>query len=342
METTRNAAAVIRGIRGYLPARVLANDELAGDIGWSAADILRKTGIVARHIAADDECVSDMAIAAAKRLMEELEIDPARVQFLMLCTQTPDHYLPTTACIVQSRLGLLTTCAAFDINQGCSGYIYALAIASGFIQSGMFEQGIIITADTYTKLIHRRDRSVRTLFGDAATATWITRGDEPGLGLFALGTDGSGAANLIVPVGGFRQRPSADTEREFQDVNGNTRSRQHLYMNGPAIFEFTLQRVPEVVQHVLELNGLVGERQPDWYVFHQANAFMLEHLRRKLEIPSEKMVHHLRDVGNTVSSTIPLALREYERLGHFTAGQRLLLLGFGVGYSWGGTVLTWR
>jgi 3-oxoacyl-[acyl-carrier-protein] synthase-3 len=342
METPCNPAAVIRGIRSYLPARVLTNDELAGQIGWSAADIERKTGIVARHIAAEDECVSDMAVAATKRLLADLRIDPAGVQFLILCTQTPDHHLPTTACLVQPRAGLPTTCAAFDLNQGCSAYLYALAVAAGFLQSGLYEQGIVVTADTYTKLIHPKDRSVRTLFGDAATAAWITRGDEPGLGRFLLGTDGTGAPNLIVPAGGMRQRPTAETAREYPDAGGNTRTRNHLYMNGPAIFEFTLQRVPELTRRVLELNGLGLERPPDWYVFHQANVFILEHLRRRMEIPAEKMLYHLRDVGNTVSSTIPLALEEHERRGQFASGQRLLLLGFGVGYSWGGTVLTWR
>ena len=233
-------------------------------------------------------------------------------------------------------------CAVFDLNQGCSGYIYSLAVASAFIQSGMYRQGLVLTADTYSKLIHAKDRSVRTLFGDAATATWIHRCDQPGLGKFSLGTDGSGACNLIVPAGGFRHRSSAETSQEYQDPNGNRRSRNHLYMNGPAIFEFTLGRVPELSKQVLDLNGFGPEDQPDWYVFHQANAFMLDRLHRKMGVPDEKMVYHMREVGNTVSSTIPLALREYERLGRFLPGQRLLLLGFGVGYSWGGTVLTWR
>ncbi len=334
--------ASIGGIRGYLPERVLTNEELSQEIGWTPADIARKTGIVSRRIAAADECVSDMATLAAKRLIIDLRLDPEALDFLILCTQTPDHYLPTTACLVQCRLGLPSRCASFDLNQGCSGYIYSLSVATAYIRSGMFRQGIVLTADTYSKLIHPKDRSVRTLFGDAATATWIRRSDEPGLGRFVMGTDGSGAENLIVPAGGLRQRSSQKSSREFQDESGNTRSADHLSMNGPTLFEFALRRVPDLANRVLESNDLGGDCQPHWYVFHQASGFMLEQLRSKMSIPREKVVYHLREVGNTVSSTIPLALREYEQLGRFSVGEKLLLLGFGVGYSWGGTILTWR
>jgi 3-oxoacyl-[acyl-carrier-protein] synthase-3 len=332
--------AGIGAIRSYLPERVVTNEELSEAIGWTPDEILAKTGIAARRVAAPDECVSDLATAAAERLLADLDLDRDSVEFLILCTQTPDHFLPTTACLVQERLGLCTDCAAFDVNQGCSGYLYSLGIASGFIRSRMFSRGMVITADTYSKLLHPQDRSVRTLFGDAAAATWIMAGDVPGLEHFVFGTDGRGAQNLIVPAGGARLPRSAATGRAATDSSGNRRSQDNLFMNGPEIFAFVQRRVPELVESTLGAAGL-GPEEIDAYVFHQANRFMLEHLRHKMRIPRERMILHLEEVGNTVSSTIPLALEHAAVQDRFAPGDRLLLAGFGVGYSWGAAILTW-
>lgn len=330
--------AALGGIRSYLPERIVTNEELAPSVGWPAEKILEKTGIAERRVAAEEECVSDMAVAAGRRLLAEENLDPASAQFLILCTQTPDHVLPTTACLVQERLGLPTECAAFDVNQGCSGYVYALGIASGFIRSGMFQQGMVLTGDTYTKLIHPEDRSVRTLFGDAATATWVAASDRPGLERFEFGTDGSGAGNLIVPAGGTRQPRTPATAETVTDSSGNLRALDNLYMNGPEIFAFAVKRVPALVHRLLTAAELRPEAV-DWYVFHQANRFMLDHLRLKMRLPEERMVYHLETVGNTVSSTIPLALEA--NASRFADGDRLLLAGFGVGYSWGAALLSW-
>ena len=198
----------------------------------------------------------------------------------------------------------------------------------------------MITADTYTKLIHPSDRSVRTLFGDGATATLVEQCDKPGLSSFFLGTDGTGACNLIVPAGGMRQPKSPATSVASTDAQGNTRSAENLFMNGQEIFTFTLKRVPELIAGVLDPAGIAAV-DIDWFVFHQANRFMLEHLRKKLSIPVDKMIYFHQSTGNTVSSTIPLALEDARQRGVFKAGQKLLLAGFGVGYSWGGCLLTW-
>lgn len=335
-----NRNTTIRAIRGYLPSGIVTNEQLAPDVGWSAAEILEKTGIAERRIAAPGECASDLAIKAAIRLFLEEEIDPLSIDLLIVCTQTPDYILPATACIVHAGLGLPTTCAAFDINQGCSGYIYALATAHSWLASGLAKRALVITADTYSKLIHPGDRSVRTLFGDGGTATLVEINELPGLSAFVLGTDGTGAENLIVPAGGMRHpRPSAKPEVTV-DGQGNSRGPENLFMNGPEIFTFSLRRVPELVAAVLEAAEIEFD-EVDRFIFHQANRFMLEHLKRKLRIPDIKMPMFHELTGNTVSSTIPLLLEDCASKNLILPGQNLLLAGFGVGYSWGGCLLQW-
>ena len=338
MNPARWAALV--AIRSQLPVRVETNAELASDVGWTAEEIFAKTGIRERHVAGPDECVSDLAFAAADKLLRETAVDRHSIQFLILCTQTPDHFLPATACLVHARLGLGENCAAFDVNQGCSGYVYALALASALIRSGMAERGLVLTGDNYTKFIHPQDRSVRTLFGDAATATLLQASDRPGLDHFVLGTDGTGARNLILPAGGTRLPRSPATAEPVTDDSGNRRAPDNLYMNGPQIFNFTLRRVPELFAQVLARSGR-QKTDIDWFVLHQANRFLLDHLRQKLNLPPEKMVYHLENTGNTVSSTIPLALEQASADGRLRPGHCVLLAGFGVGYSWGAALCQW-
>lgn len=333
--------ATVGAVRSYLPSRVLTNDVLSRETGWSAEAILAKTGISERRIAAPDECVSDMATCACQRLLTECGINGNTIEFLMLCTETPDHLLPPTSCLVHSRLQLPASCATFDINLGCSGYVYALSIADAFIRSGRFRNGLVVTADTYSKYINAGDRSVRTLFGDAASATWVRATAEAGFLTFALGTDGHGAQQLIIPAGGTRQPRSADTCVETVDRWGNRRSPNNLYMNGPALLSFALEQVPAAFGSTLSQAGL-SSGEIDWFVFHQASRVVLERLRVKLNIPEERFCVLLRDVGNTVSSTIPIVLESVSDKGPLIAGQHLMLLGFGAGFSWGGTVLRWN
>lgn len=332
--------ATVGAVRSYLPSQTLTNEALARETGWSAEAILAKTGISQRSIAAPDECASDMATRACERLLTECGIDANDVEFLILCTETPDYILPSTACLVHSGLKLPATCAAFDINLGCSGYVYALSVADAFIRSGRFRSGIVVTADTYSKYINAGDRSVRTLFGDAASATWVRASAEAGFLTFALGTDGQGAQQLIIPAGGTRRPRGAGTCAETVDRWGNRRSPNDLYMNGHALLSFALERVPVALDATLSQAKLSAD-EIDWFVFHQASRVVLERLRVKLNIPEERFCVHLGDVGNTVSSTIPLALESLAGRGQLAAGQRVVLLGFGAGYSWGGTVLRW-
>src|SRR2546430_7319502 len=262
------ARAAIAAIASYLPARELTNEALASEVGdWPADQIFEKTGIRSRRIAAEGECASDLGVAAARRLFESGACAPGDVDFLIFCTQSPDYFLPATACTMQARLGLPTSCGAVDINQGCSGFVYGLALAKSLVEAGTASCVLLVTADTYSKFLHPRDRSVRTIFGDGAAATLVVHsdGDEELIGPFVLGTDGRGARNLIVPVGGLRRRPSSETAVAREAEGGNWRADQNLFMNGAEIFNFTLSTVPLAVQQLLEkANG--GLHKVDYFV----------------------------------------------------------------------------
>jgi 3-oxoacyl-[acyl-carrier-protein] synthase-3 len=328
---------MIADIACHLPQIQLTNEQLAELFpGWPAEKIYEKTGIRKRGVAAPGECASDLAFHAGEQLFLR---HPRAADYLLFCTQSPDFILPTTACLLQSRLKLPTRCAALDFNLGCSGYVYGLSLADALLRAGSAQRVVLLTGDTYTRLIHPLDKSTRTIFGDAGTATLLTVESSSRLHSFVLGSDGRGAENLIVQTRGMRQ-PVPVGAAATPDDSGNLRDPNCLYMNGPEIFNFTLQAVPTLVADVLARASLTKE-QVDLWVFHQANAFMLEHLRRKLRIPPEKFVWELEDVGNTVSSTIPLAIERSLRKGKLQRGMKVLLAGFGVGYSWGGCMLEW-
>lgn len=333
-------AAYISGITFHVPETVVSNTALqAENPDWDMARIEEKVGIRARHIASPGETASDLAYEAADKLLNGIGIDRSSIDALLLCTQSPDHYLPTTACVLQHRLGLPTSCAALDFNQGCSGYVYGLYLAKGLVASGMARNVLLVTAETYSKYINPRDRTVRVLFGDGAAATLITA--EPGgaqIGAFTLGTDGSGARNLIVPAGGARIPVCAATKVQVADDSGAIRTDENLFMDGQELFTFTLKRVPEVVKATLAKSGAAMD-DVNWFVFHQANQFMNDHLRSKLKIPAERAPVCLERYGNTVSSTIPITLCDVSV--RFNPADSVMLVGFGVGYSWGACMLEW-
>ncbi|MEG2185441.1 MAG: ketoacyl-ACP synthase III [Cloacibacillus sp.] len=327
----------------HLPPTPLTNEMLEAayaNPSWTASKIYRKTGIKSRPVSGT-ELVSDMAARAAENLFDEYGISPRDIDFVMLCTQSPDYFLPTTACIVQNCLGIPTSAGSFDYNLGCSGYIYGLAAAKGLLCAGIAKNILLITAETYSKHINPLDRSTRTVFGDAAAATYLTPDDIDKIGSFVLGTDGKGAPNLIVPAGGMAKPRDEQSAVEREDASGNIRSENNLYMNGPEIYAFTLRAVPGLVSEILEKNALTVDGI-DYVVLHQANKLVLASLRDKLGIAEEKFCLDVEELGNTVSSTIPIAIkrarkREPEKL---RPGAKILLAGFGVGYSWGGTVIT--
>jgi 3-oxoacyl-[acyl-carrier-protein] synthase-3 len=333
--------AKIADMAGHLPERQLGNEELAALYpAWPAEKILEKTGIRTRHIAAEDETAGDLAFAAAQKLFAQGKIAAADVDFVILCTQAPDYILPTTACVLQHRLGIPTSAGALDVNLGCSGFVYGLSLAKGLVETGAAQCVLLLTADTYSKFIHPLDKSVRTLFGDAAAATAVVASDDlvPAIGPFVFGTDGSGARHLIVPAGGFRTPRSAATAQEARDESGNVRADDHLHMDGAEVMAFTLREVPRSVDALLRKTGLALDAI-DYVVMHQANQFMLNALRKKLRLAPERVPVVMQETGNTVSSTIPLALLEMRRQGLLDAPRRLMLIGFGVGLSWAACIL---
>jgi len=321
--------AAIESVAYHLPDKILGNAELAAlSDDWTADKIADKTGVSERRIAASDDCASDLAAAAARKLFASGACRPEDVGFVLLCTQSPDYFLPTSACLIQERLGIPTTAGALDFNLGCSGYVYGLGLARGLIETGQACRVLLLTADTYSKFIEPRDLHVRTLFGDAGTATLLgaVESDSPKIGPFVYGTDGRGANNLIVRSGAARV--------------GFAVAASQLEMNGPEIFTFTLSAVPQAMNQLLDL-GRVDLSDIDLFIFHQANEFMLTHLRKKLKIPEDRFYVALKNFGNTVSSTIPIALSAAIDDGSLRRGMLIALVGFGVGYSWGATLVRW-
>ena len=326
----------------YLPEATLSNSDLTGEFpDWSVEKIAEKTGIDTRHVAAGHECSSDLAAAAAERLFAA-GVDRARIDYILFCTQSPDYFLPTTACLLQQRLGIPTTAGALDFNLGCSGYVYGLGLAKGLVETGQASNVLLLTGETYTKMLAPGDRSVRTIFGDGGSATLVEAvntapGAPPMIGPFVYGTDGSGARNLIVEAGAFRVPigpASADAGAP------ESPAKPTLFMDGGEIFAFTLSTVPKALETLLRRAGIAAA-DVDLFAFHQANRHMLDFLRKKSRIPEEKFLVCLAGCGNTVSATIPIALREAQRAGRLVPGAVVAMVGFGVGYSWAAALCRW-
>jgi 3-oxoacyl-[acyl-carrier-protein] synthase-3 len=327
--------AAIKAISYYLPPKVETNLDLSREFPeWSAGKIAEKTGISERHIAGEGVCASDLGFESVRKLFAEHGINPADIDFILLCTQSPDYLLPTTACLLQHRLGIPQTAGALDFNLGCSGFVYGLALAAGLVETQQARNVLLITAETYSKFISPSDKSVRSIFGDAAAATLVSASETGSIGPFAFGTDGRGGQHLIVKTSGLRQpKQPGSTAAVTTDEFGNIRSDDFLYMNGQEILSFTLRAVPRVIAALKQKSGLSDDRI-DYYIFHQANKYMLELLRKKLKLPPEKFAECLAGCGNTVSCTIPIALCHALKSGAVGPSRRVMLVGFGVGLSW--------
>ena len=329
--------AFIKAISYYLPEKVVTNEELLKEFPeWSVDKVAQKVGVDSRHLAATDETAGDMAEKAARQLFEEYQIDPKSIDFLMLCTQSPDYFLPSTACVLQDRLGIPTSAGAFDYNLGCSGCVYGMAMAKGLIAAGIAKNVLLLTAETYNKYLHPSDKSNRSIFGDGAAACLISSEGFAEIGEFSLGTDGSGANHLIVKTGAARQKNA--TRKYVEDDEGHIWYDDYLYMNGGAIFNFTLDAVPAMMNEILEKNNLAKD-DVDYYVFHQANKFMLNTIRKVCILPKDGFYVNLAETGNTVSSTVLIGLKDCLNNETIKAGMKVMISGFGVGLSWGGTIL---
>jgi len=319
--------ASIRAIEYYLPLKTENGDTLKKENpDWRIEDIEKKTGIKVRHIATSEQSTIDMATQAAEKLFEA-RVKKTEIDFLILVTQSPDYVLPTSACVLQDRLGLSKSCMAFDINLGCSGFIYGLAIGSSLVESGMAKQGILVCSETYTKYINLSDRTCRPIFSDGAAATLIAASSQDLLGPFDMGSDGSGFRDLIVPM-----KP--------ESLEDTVLPPGQLFMNGSKVFMFTMNKVPKCVNTLLE-KSKKNIDEIDLFVFHQASKFVMDSIIRRLKLPEEKVFINYDRIGNTVSATIPIALKDAITKNRLKKGDQVMLVGFGVGLSWGGCMTQW-
>lgn len=329
----------ISGIASAVPERTLGTAELAAQFGADQAQkIVESVGVQTRRVISNETCTSDLCFAAAEQLIADLKWERGSIDALIVVTQTPDYILPATSCSLHGRLGLGKQCLAFDVNLGCSGYVYGLGLASRLVGAGNVRRALLLVGDTITRIVCKEDRSSAPLFGDAGTATALEFDASAPDMAFDLGTDGNGAEHLIVPAGAFRQPHSDSTAACSERENGNVRSDEHLFMSGAEVFMFTLAEVPGVVKRTLAAAGWTME-STDAVVLHQANAFMLGHLRKRMKIPEDKLPVALSDYGNTSSASIPLAITHTWAERPFERAMKLVLGGFGVGWSWAGAAV---
>ncbi len=319
--------AYIEALSYFLPKTVHTNEDVIKNLNVEEVgnSVIKSMGVELRHIVEPEETAADIAEKAAFSLFKEYNIEPDTIDFLIFVTQGPDYSMPSTACILQDHLGIPTTAGAFGMDLGCSGYVYALAVAGSFVDSGLAKRVLVLTADTVSKYIHPNDKN-RLLFGDGASASIISNSGFAEIGKFELGTDGKGYDNIIIRNGGWRHR----------QLEGN--SNDWFFMDGEAIFNFTVERVPILMTETLRKNNLLSS-DIDYYVFHQANKFMLNTIRKLNGIPKEMFFIDLSDTGNTASSTVPIGLKKSLVNGSIKEGMKVMVAGYGVGLSWAATVI---
>ena len=333
--------AFINAIDYVLPKRKITNTELTKlHPQWKMEQVVLRSGVENRYWADSDETALDLGEQACQKLFERTNLPKEKINAILFCTQSPDYVMPPNACLLQHRLNLPFSIAALDYSLACSGFVYGLYLANALVQSGAAENVLLVTSETYSKWIHPDDRGPATLFGDGAAATLISIGDL-GIGSFALSTDGGRSACFMVPAGGARLPRSPETSHLDIDKNGNVRTTDNLHMNGAAVLDFVKKEIPALVRDLLAREKLTLE-DLDLIVFHQASQVSLDFLHKILKVPKNKQFSYIADVGNTVSASIPIALREAELQGRLKPGMRIMLVGFGVGLSWGGCIVTWQ
>ncbi len=331
---------VIAGIACAVPESVRTLEDEQRVFGETEAKrIAKNVGVYRRHVSTETICTSDLCCAAAEKLLDELAWDRNSIDLLVFVSVTPDYIAPATACILQHRLRLGKHCAAFDITHACTGYIYGLWTVAHLLSLGTIQRALLLVGDTVSRLVSPRDRSVAAIFGDAGSATAMEWNNNALPMFFELGTDGSGAQHLLVKAGAFRHPTTASTRLRKEREGGNVRSDEDLYMSGTEIFAFTLREVPSLKQKVLARAGWDIDNV-DAVVMHQANLFIIQYLTKTMKIPQDKVIQDLADYGNTSAASIPMALTGKLAEQLKDRAQRLVLLGFGTGLSWGGVAMT--
>lgn len=326
----------ISAIEYYFPEKALTNSDLTAQFpDYDFEKFEQKVGIKTRYIADSGETAFDLAVKACEKLFVRCEKND--IDYILYCTQSPEYILPTTACILQNTLGLRKNIGALDFNLGCSGFTYGVSLAKALINSGQAKKILLVTAETYSKFLNPLDRSNRAIFGDAATATLISFSENEMIGNFLFGTDGSGYDKLIIKNGGSRAPFAFNPELNGYGTD-NSYTDNDLYMNGPDIFNFTSKSIPPFSDEVLEANKIKKE-DVNQFVYHQANAFMLNSMRKRMKVEPEKFFIDLADGGNTVSCTIPIALKKYSDSKQVNTTENVMIVGFGVGLSWSGGLI---
>lgn len=313
----------IVGTGSHLPARVMTNDDFARRLDTNDAWIRERTGIRQRHIAEASQTSSDLALHASRNALQAAGMVAADLDLIIVATSTPDYIFPSTACLLQAKLGVKGS-AAFDVQAVCSGFVYALATADSFIRSGNYRNALVVGAEVFSRILDWNDRGTCVLFGDGAGAAVLAADSKPGIHASVLRADGSHAAMLSVPGNVSR---------------GAIVGSPFLHMDGQAVFKFAVRVLEESARETAAKAGLALEAV-DWLIPHQANLRILEAVARKLHLPREKLVVTVDHHGNTSAASVPLALDEYVRAGRIRPGQRLLLQGVGGGFTWGSSLLT--
>ncbi|MFM8241514.1 MAG: 3-oxoacyl-ACP synthase III family protein [Crocinitomicaceae bacterium] len=324
-------------IEYFLPEIELTNSHLAKRFNKSEDEIYKSTGVRARRIRSESQIGSDLGFHAAERLLSNFPELKKKIDLLIFCTEGLDYKAPTTSSTLHFKLGLEQNCACIDMPMGCAGFVYGLSLAKSFLLSEDATCVLFITADIPSAGIHSDDYEMRSIFGDAGVASIIQKSKSGKIGRFIFGTDGAGAANLIVRKGATRNPIDQEWLEKFKDQPGRL-SFGRIEMNGLEIARFSLQKVPTLLDNVLHKNELSFE-QIDLFIFHQASDFILKALKRKCKIPDDKFYTYFENIGNTVSCSIPIALYHAEQEGKLKRGDKVMLLGFGVGYSWAGTII---
>jgi len=329
--------AAIKAIEYYLPDKIVTNQDLNDEFpDWDFNKIEKKTGVLERHISATDETAFDLSVRACEKIFKEYEKDS--IDGIIYCTQSPDYIMPSNSFLLQRHFSLDERAFAFDFNHACTGYIYGLMMANSFIKSGVASNILLVTADTYSKYINNKDRSTRVLFGDGAAAS-VIEGAPGNSGILdmEIATYGKGYDNFMIPAGGARLPKSSETSVELMDHAGNVRSLNEISMNGFAVWSFINSRVPDQIRSLLKRNNLQLS-EIDQVIFHQASLMTIESLVKILGLKKEQFFVNIEKIGNTVSASIPIAIRDAMDAARWVKGQKILLSGFGVGLSYG-TVL---
>ncbi len=335
--------STISAISHAIPSRELKYEELEKRFGKKEVkSIFRMSGIRNRRVVENGQCASDLAFAAAKRLLDEKEIDPDSIDLLTFASQTPDYRIPATASILQGKLKLSEHCCTFDINQACSSFCHSIMIGNSMIISGQAKRALILNGDALSTLINPMDRGLTTLHGDAGTAALLeaTENREEGIEFVKIGTDGNNYEKLMIPAGGARIPHSGATSIEKSDESGSIRNMDQLYMDGPSVFHFSVYKVPEVINKFLEEEKKKIDDY-DTILLHQANKTMVDLIYRALSVPDHKRFYYLENVGNSSGASLPSLLSEAWRSGAIKPGDRTLLCAFGGGLSWGVISVRW-